>query len=306
MRRLIWSALALAVAFGPAAAQQTDFSKVEVTATPVAGNVHMLVGAGGNIGVSVGSDGILIVDDQFAPLADKIRAALKGLNAGKLKFILNTHWHGDHTGGNVVFGPEATIIAQTNVRKRLEVETRRGEQVIPASPKEALPVITFDKGLSVHFNGEEIKAMHVPNGHTDGDTIVYFTKSNVVHMGDQFFNERFPFVDLNSGGDVDGYMRNIATVLSQVPQDVKIIPGHGKLATVEDLKAFHAMMVETTGIVRERMKAGKTLEQIKAEGLPAKYASWVPEGAFINADRWIETIHRSYSRAASAAYLPQH
>jgi cyclase len=305
MRRLIWSALVLAVSFGPAAAQQ-DFSKVEVKATPVAGNVHMLVGSGGNIGVSAGPDGILIVDDQFAPLADKIRAALKGIAPGKLKFILNTHFHGDHTGSNAVFGPEATIVAQTNVRKRLGSEQTRGGQTTPASPKEALPVITFDQGLSVHFNGEEIRAIHVPNGHTDGDTVIYFTQSNVVHMGDQFFNGRFPFVDLGSGGSVEGYVRNVKYVLDNMPKEAKIIPGHGPLATMEDLKGFHAMLVETTTIVRDKMKAGKTLDQIKAEGLPEKYASWGPTGAFINAGRWIETIHTSLSQAASAANLPQH
>jgi cyclase len=305
MRRLIWGALALAVSFGPAAAQQ-DFSKVEVKATPVAGNVQMLVGSGGNIGVSAGPDGILIVDDQFAPLADKIRAALKGINPGKLKFILNTHWHGDHTGSNAVFGAEATIVAQSNVRKRLEADQTLFGEKVAASPKDALPVITFDEGLSVHFNGEEIKAIHVPHGHTDGDTVVYFTKSNVVHMGDQFFNGRFPFVDLESGGSVDGYVANVGHVIDKMPKDAKIIPGHGPLATMDDLKAFHAMLVETTGIVRDKMKAGKTLDQIKSEGLPEKYASWGPPDAFIKADRWIETIHKSLSRAASAANLPQH
>jgi cyclase len=303
MRRLFWSVLALAVSFGPAAAQQ-DFSKVEVKATPVAGNVQMLLGSGGNIGVSAGPDGILIVDDQFAPLADKIRAALKGINPGKLKFILNTHWHGDHTGSNAVFGSEATIVAQTNVRKRLGSDQNLFGENIAASPKDALPVITFDEGLSVHFNGEEIKAIHVPHGHTDGDTVVYFTKSNVVHMGDQFFNGRFPFIDLGSGGSVDGYVRNVGFVIDKMPKDAKIIPGHGPLATMEDLKAFQSMLVETTTIVRDKMKAGKTLDQIKAEGLPEKYASW--GSGFIKADSWIETIHKSFSQAASAANLPQH
>jgi glyoxylase-like metal-dependent hydrolase (beta-lactamase superfamily II) len=300
MRRLIWSAFALGLCIAPAAAWQTDFSKVEMKATQVAGNVHMLEGAGGNIGVSVGPDGILIVDDQFAPLADKIRAALKNLGTGKLKFILNTHYHGDHTGGNVAFGPEAPIIAQTNVRKRLETEQRRGEQVTPPSPKEALPVVTFDDSLSVHFNGEEIKVLHVPHGHTDGDSIIFFTRSNVVHMRDQFFNGRFPFVDLDSGGDVEGYARNVEQVIARTPKDAKIIPGHGPLASVDDLKAFHAMLVETTGIVRDRMKAGKTLDQIKKEGVPGKYASWGT--GFINAERWIETIHRSLSNPAAAAH----
>ena len=172
---------------------QDDLSKVEIKATKVAGNVYVLEGAGGNIGVSVGPDGILIVDDQFAPLADKIRASLKTLDQGKLKFILNTHWHGDHTGGNAAFGPEAPIIAHDNVRKRLSTEQRIElfKQTVPASPKQALPVITFDQSLTVHFNGEEIKAIHFPHGHTDGDSVIFFSASNVVHLGDDFFRVGF-------------------------------------------------------------------------------------------------------------------
>src|ERR1051326_5378602 len=159
---------------------QQDFSKVEVKSTHVAGNVYMLTGSGGNIGVSVGPDGILIVDDQFAPLADKIEAALKQLSAGKLKFVLNTHYHGDHTGGNAAFGPEAPIIAQTNVRKRLSEEQKSKffNRTTPPSPREALPVITFDQAVSVFFNGEEIKVIHFPHGHTDGDSVIFFTGSN--------------------------------------------------------------------------------------------------------------------------------
>jgi len=193
-----------------------DFSKVEIKATKVAGNVYMLEGSGGNIGVSVGPDGILIVDDQFAPLADRIKAALKTLGEGKLKFVLNTHYHGDHTGGNIAFGPDAPIIAQTNVRKRLSEEQKSKffNRTTPASPKEALPVITFDNAVSVFFNGEEIKVIHFPHGHTDGDSVIFFTGSNVVHMGDDFFNGRFPVLDLEAGGDVEGLPKNSATSLA--------------------------------------------------------------------------------------------
>jgi len=272
---------------------QTDFSKVEVKATKVAGNIYMLEGAGGNIGVSVGADGILIVDDQFAPLADKIRAALKTLGEGKLKFILNTHWHGDHTGSNAVFGPEAPIIAQTNVRKRLaEGATVLGQQVKPA-PKEALPVITFDESLSVHFNGEEIRVIHFPHGHTDGDSVIFFTNSNVVHMGDDFFSGRFPFVDLDSGGDVEGVTRNIGEIIGRLPAGVKLIPGHGPISTVEELKLYHRMLLETTDVVRKKMAAGKTLDQIKTEGLPAEWKDWGT--GFIKTPNWIEIIYKSLS-----------
>jgi cyclase len=289
---LLFAPLILLAAAASSFAQQ-DFSKIEIKATKVAGNVYMLEGSGGNIGVSVGPDGILIVDDQFAPLADKIKAALKTLGEGKLKFILNTHWHGDHTGGNAVFGPEAPIVAQTNVRKRLQEGMAAPRKVDPA-PKEALPVITFDQSVSVHFNGEEIRVIHFPHGHTDGDAVIFFTGSNVVHMGDDFFNGMFPFVDLDSGGDVDGYVKNVGEVVAKLPAGAKVIPGHGPLATADDLKRFHRMLVETTGIIRKQIDAGKTLDQMKAEGLPDEWKSWGT--GFIKTDRWIETIYHSFTK----------
>jgi cyclase len=287
--------LMLLLLTGAAAAQQ-DFSKVEIKASKVDGNIYMLQGSGGNIGVSVGSDGILIVDDQFAPLADKIKAALKTLGDGKLKFVLNTHWHGDHTGGNVVFGPDAPIIAHDNVRKRLATEQKSEvfKRTTPASPKEALPVITFDQSLSVHFNGEEIRVIHFPHGHTDGDSIIFFTNSNVVHMGDDFFSGRFPFVDLESGGNVEGLTKNIGDVIQKLPTGVKLIPGHGPISTLDDLKQYHRMLLETTALVRQKMGAGKTIEQIKVEGLPEEWKPWGT--GFIKTDQWIETIYRSFSK----------
>ena len=278
--------LTLAAALNTTAQAQQDFSKVEIKATPVSKNVYMLEGAGGNIGVSVGADGILIVDDQFAPLAAKIEAALQKLNPGKLKFVLNTHWHGDHTGGNAHFGRDASIVAHTNVRKRLLADN--------ATKKEALPVITFDDTLSVHFNGEEIKVMHLPPGHTDGDSVILFTGANVVHLGDQFFAGKFPFIDLKSGGDVTGYVRNVGEVLKKISADAKVIPGHGPLATVEDLKVFYAMLVETTGLVQQAITAGKTLDQIKADGLPEKWKDW--GSGFIKTDAWLETCFKGLSK----------
>ena len=285
--------LTIVLLFAISAQAQTDFSKVEIKATKVAGNVYMLQGSGGNIGVSVGDDGLLIVDDQFAPLADKIRAALKGLADKKLRFILNTHWHGDHTGGNVAFGPEATIIAQDNVRKRLATEQKSTvfNSTTPASPKEALPVITFNDSLSVHFNGEDIRAIHFPHGHTDGDSVIFFSASNVVHLGDDFFAGRFPFVDLESGGSVEGLVKNIGELIGKIPADAKLIPGHGPISTLDDLKSYHRMLQQTTEIVRGKIAAGKTLDQIKTEGLPAEWAPW--GAGFIKTDRWVETIYKS-------------
>ena len=261
---------------------QRDYTRIEIETTHVAGNIYMLKGAGGNIGVSVGPDGILLVDDQFAPLAEKIRAALKELSERPLKFLLNTHFHGDHTGGNVIFGAEAHIIAHTNVRKRLQMES-------PA--KEGLPVLTFDDSLSIHFNDEEIRVIHFPNSHTDGDSVIFFTGSNVVHMGDLFFSGRFPYVDLNNGGDVEGLIRHLEQLLTELPPDVKLIPGHGPLSDINDLKTYHQTLVETRDLIRGQIEAGKSLEEIKAAGLPQKWRSW--GAGFISTGRWIEIVHRS-------------
>ncbi|HEV2845774.1 MAG TPA: MBL fold metallo-hydrolase, partial [Thermoanaerobaculia bacterium] len=204
---------------------------------------------------------------------------------------LNTHWHFDHTGGNANFGKDASIIAHDNVRKRLaKGQMLRGSKV-EAAPAEALPVITFGESVSIHLNGEEIKVIHFPHGHTDGDSVIFFTGSNVVHMGDDFFAGRFPFVDLESGGSVQGLVENIGKVISQVPENVKIIPGHGPLSTLNDLKAYHRMLTETVGVVRTKIDAGKSLEEIKSEGLPEEWKEWGT--GFIKTDVWIESIHAS-------------
>lgn len=280
--------------YGHRAALQGDLSKVEIKTHKLADNVYMLEGAGGNIGVTAGPDGLLMIDNQFAPLADKIRAALKQINPGRLRFVLNTHWHFDHTGGNIAFGPEATIIAHANVRKRMGAESRVLGNTVPPAPAVALPIVTYDMAASVHFNGEEVRVVHYPAGHTDGDSIILFTKSNVMHMGDAFFAGMFPFIDLDNGGDVEGLARNIADVIAKAPAGVKIIPGHGPVSTVEDLKTYHAMLQETTEIVRGRIAAGKTLEQVKAEGLPEKWKSW--SWNFINTDMWLEIVYKSLTR----------
>jgi len=266
-------------------AQQQDFSNVEITATHVAKNIHVLQGAGGNIGVSVGPDGILIVDDQFAPLAEKITAALRKLDPGKLKFVLNTHHHGDHTGGNIFFGRDASIVAHANTRKRLG-----GDDVAAAANQNTpLPVVTFEDSLSIHFNGEEIKVIHVPPGHTDNDSVIYFTGANVVHFGDTFFSGRFPNIDLRGGGSVRGYIANVESALTKIPADAKLIPGHGPLSTIKEFKEFHEMLVETSGIVQKAIGEGKTLKEIQAAGLPEKWKSWsVPS---LPTSRWVEILY---------------
>jgi glyoxylase-like metal-dependent hydrolase (beta-lactamase superfamily II) len=272
-------------------AQAPDFSKVEIKTTHIAGNIYILQGEGGNIGVSAGADGLLMVDNEFAPLADKIENALHDINPGKLKFVINTHFHGDHTGGNIHFGREAPIIAHTNVRKRL--------RITPPTTQAILPVVTFDDTLTVHFNGEDVKLLHVPNGHTDSDSFVFFTKSNVVHMGDQFFNGRYPNIDLNGGGDVHGYIRNVETAIEKIPPDAKIIPGHGPLGDMKDLKAFHDMLVGTTAVVEKQIAAGKTLEQAKTEGLGPEWKTW--DKPPMGEGRWIEILYRGLSPKPAAA-----
>ena len=284
------AAMAALLLAAPVAAQR-DFSAVEVTGEHVAGSIHMLTGAGGNIGVSAGEDGILIVDDQYAGLADKIRAALAEISAGELEFVVNTHFHSDHTGGNVVFGEEALILAHTNVRKRLAAgDGARGQKVDPA-PKVALPVVTYDIGVSIHFNGEQIIIGHLAGGHTDGDSFVYFMDSNVIHLGDQFFAGRFPFVDVASGGNAVGLRDSIGGVLDRLPEDAKVIPGHGPLSSVDDLRKYHRMLSESVATVKAGKDAGKAVEQIQAAGLPDEWKSWA--SGFINESVFITSIFES-------------
>ncbi len=269
MSRSCWCLLAVLLT-APPAAQDPDPAKVEIKVEKAGGNVYMLTGAGGNIGVSSGADGMLIVDDQFASLAPKIQAALKGIADQPVRFVLNTHWHFDHTGGNLAFS-KSTIIAHDNVRKRLIVGANMLGRVIPPAPQQALPVITFDSSLSVHVNGEDIRALHYANGHTDGDSIVYFTKSNVLHMGDDFVTYGLPFVDVQSGGSVRGLIDNVEKAVAAAPDDVKIIPGHGPLCSKAEVREFTGMLRDCVGLVQAALKQRKTLAQMKSENVLKKY-----------------------------------
>lgn len=283
---------------------QQDFSKVEIKVTKVAGSVYMIEGAGGNIAVSVGEDGIVMVDDQFAPLAPRIREALKGLTDKPIRFLLNTHFHGDHTGGNAWFGAEATIIAQENVRKRLpQGGTVAGNEAKP-SPKAGLPVVTFNDRATVHLNGEDIRAIHFPHGHTDGDSVIFFPQSNVVHMGDDFVRYGFPFVDARSGGSVDGMIAGCEKVLGMVPADVKIIPGHGALSTPDDVRTFVQMLKDTRAVVAQAAAQGKTADQMKQEHVLAK---WEDLGkGFIKTEAWLDLLYSEVTRKPSAAEYQNH
>lgn len=272
---------------------QMDFSKVEVKAIKASGSVYMLEGAGGNIAVSAGEDGILIVDDQFAPLAPKIKAAMATLTDKPVRFVLNTHWHFDHTGGNELFGStSAPIIAHENVRKRLMVGAPAWK--IPPAGKGALPVITFDDKLSIHLNGEEIKAIHLPAGHTDGDIVVWFTKSNVVHMGDDFTNGKLPFIDLDSGGSARGLLANVQKIIPTIPADAKVIPGHGPMGGVKEMKAFAAMLEDAIHVVETGKKAGRKVEQLQKEKVLAKYEPWAHE--FVTTSKLIEVIYKDLEK----------
>jgi glyoxylase-like metal-dependent hydrolase (beta-lactamase superfamily II) len=296
---------ALATIAAAAFAQQQDFSKVEIKVTKVSGNIYMLEGAGGNIAASVGDDGIVIVDDQFAPLAEKIRAALKGITDKPLRFIINTHYHFDHTGGNLPFH-DATIIAHDNVRKRLAQDNMVGnggsmKMPQPANPPEALPVITFQHDVTLHVNGEDIHALHAPSGHTDGDSLVFFPKSNVLHTGDDFVRYGFPFIDIGGGGSSKGMIEALEMALASVPADVKVIPGHGALSTVADVRDFVKMLKDTRAAVEKEVKAGKTLQQIQQAKVLAPWQKW--SGQFVSSDLFIETLYNELTGTKTAGLV---
>jgi cyclase len=261
---------------------QIDFSQVAIEVTRVAGNVWMLTGAGGNIGLSIGEDGVIVIDDQYAPLAPRIEEAIRRVTDQPLRFILNTHHHGDHVGGNLYFGRQAPIVAQMNVRKRLAA----APQVEPG----ALPVLTYEDGVVLHLNGEDAQVFHLPQAHTDGDSVIYFTGSNVVHTGDLFFHGRFPFIDLDSGGSVRGLIAAIDTLLTRLEPDTRVIPGHGPLATVDDLRSYAGMLRETSTIVLAAKREGKSAQEIKDERLLGDYEqlSW----NFITTSRYIDILYR--------------
>ena len=299
----MWKSILVVVAsltpFAPVVQAQDDLSKVNIRISKLAGNVYLLVGDGGNIAASIGEDGIVIVDDQYAPLADKIQMALKNLKITDkpVRFVINTHYHGDHTGGNLPFANSgSTLIAQDNVRKRLETGGTAGNggsikmEAKPA-PKGALPVITFDHDVTVHLNGEDIRALHFPAGHTDGDAIIFFPKNNVVHMGDDFVRYGFPFIDVSSGGSVQGMIAAMEKVSTQLPPDVKVIPGHGALSNLDDVREFTKMLKETSAAVQKAVDEHKTVEQMKQEKILAPWAKW--SRGFLDADKFIETLYNS-------------
>ncbi len=300
MQHRFFASTGLAIAAliaAPATAQGQDFSTVEVTVERLAPGVAVLFGAGGNIGLSHGEDGIVLIDDQYAPLTDKILAAVNSVNAGPVKFVVNTHWHGDHSGGNENLGKAgAVIVAHDNVRTRMSAEhvsSRFG--TIPASPKDALPVVTFAQGVTLNLNGDELDVIHVSKAHTDGDSLVHWKSANVLHMGDTFFHAvTLPFIDRDSGGSIDGLIAAARTGLGLASADTKIIPGHGPMATRADLEAYLAMLVDVRTKVAAAKAAGRSLADIKAANPAAPYAI---ADAFIGPDDFVEAVFESLPAA---------
>lgn len=273
-------------------AQQQDFSKVEIKTTSLAPGIAMLEGAGGNIAVSTGADGPVIVDDQFAPMAAKIIAAVKALQDAPIRFVINTHFHFDHTGGNEAFGGAgALIVAHDNVRVRLSTEqfSKLMNRSFPAAPADALPVVTFEDGVTLHWNGQTIAVEHVANAHTDGDAHIWFEPANVVHMGDTFVNGFFPFVDIESGGSIAGIIASAERVLARAKPETQIVPGHGPLATPADLQKFHDVLVDVKARIEQGIASGKTLEQfIAAKPLADLEAEW--GDGFLKTDQVITLV----------------
>ena len=273
-----------------------ELSDVEIKTTKLNERIYLLEAVppmAGNLAVSVGEDGIILVDDQMLPITPKIKAAIAKINGGKIAFVINTHYHFDHAGGNEAFGEEATIVAHRNVRKRLKEGREAGARFIEGTrPSAALPVITFNESLTFHWNGEDVDVIHFPDpSHTDGDSVIFFRGSNIIHTGDQYVNiGGFPYIDQDVGGSATGLRDNIARLLQIVDDETQIIPGHGPLARKADMQWFHDVVAETIAHIEGEKRAGKTLEEIQSAGLPEKFEA-VGKGGFIPANTWIQFVY---------------
>ncbi len=268
----------------------------QVSSTALGGNLYLLQGRGGNVVASIGDDGIVLIDTDYARYSSAYHEALKGISNsdGLARFVINTHWHGDHTEGNAYWGERnAVILAQDNVRNRMSTrqELKAFDRVVEPSPRAALPLVTFADAMALHANGETLEIQHLPTGHTDGDSVVFFTASNVVHMGDLYFKDRFPFVDLSSGGNALGYAQSVAAVLARIDENTTVVPGHGALATEADLSRYHRMLTSSIDLVRSKLAAGETVADIAEAGLGDEWAGW--GDGFINTEAWVSFIAAS-------------
>ncbi len=290
MKYIILSILGIFICYLNLDAQR-DYSKVIIQEELITEGVYMLTGSGGNMMLITGDEATILVDDQFAPLAKKIETKVLELSKSDLKYVLNTHWHGDHTGGNEYLGDQGKIIvAHENVRERLSTDQmmKAFSREVKAKPPSAWPQITFDESMSIYANGIQIEMIHVHNAHTDGDSFVYLPEANVLHMGDCFFNGRFPFIDLGSGGSIKGAIAAIEAALMIVDKKTKIIPGHGAVATQNDLKRYNQMLSTIYDRVMQAIQAGDSLEKIKSKNLTYGFESY--DGGFISAEKFIDTI----------------
>ncbi len=288
----------LSVVFSITAKAQ-DFDAVRIETVPVADNIYMLKGSGGNIGVITGDDGVLIVDNQFAPLAPKIKAAIAEISEKPIKYVINTHWHGDHMGGNEVFGAAGSIIiAHDNVRTRLSTDQFMAHQqrAVPASPEVAWPIVTFSDEITYYFNDEEIFVRHAPPAHTDGDVAIYFKNANVIHMGDAFVRYGYPFVDISSGGSVTGMSKNLEEIIDLINDNTVVIPGHGELSSRQDMIEFRDILNDIVAGVKKGIDEGMTLEQLQSSEIASKYdQQW--GGGFIKGKDFITFTHQSLVRS---------
>ena len=293
MRRRVLDVLILVPCLALFAQAQQAPPKIELI--PVAGPVYMVQGGGGNIGIVTDEAGLVMIDAMFERAAAGIRDAVKALPGGdRVRFLVDTHWHSDHTDGNKAFGPAAVILSHENVRTRVATDQALMGGTTKALPASALPSVTFSDKLTLHAGGQVIRLVHFPRAHTDGDTVVFIDGPKVVHMGDMFFNGMFPFLDVANGGDIDSWVRDLDAVLSGLPADAKIIPGHGPLGGPAELKAFRGMLAASADLVRKQMKAGKTVDEIKAAGLTPDLEPW--SKGFMNAPRWLELVYRSLEK----------
>ena len=282
---------------------QPDLSQVQVKVVPVATGVYMLEGGGGNIGLSVGTDDAFIIDDQYAPMTAKVKAAVATVTSKPVRFVVNTHWHDDHTGGNeAMAGSGAIIFAHDNVRRRMSTEQFLAafNARIPASPKGALPVVTFSDTLTFYLNGDTIRSIHVARAHTDGDAIIFFRGANVIHMGDTFFNGMYPFIDVSTGGSLDGMIRAANQALAMSNAGTKIIPGHGPLATRADLMRYRDMMVTVRQRVGRLVTQRRTLQQVTAARPLADLDPQWGKG-FLRPEQFLGIVYESLTQARRGA-----
>jgi glyoxylase-like metal-dependent hydrolase (beta-lactamase superfamily II) len=286
-----------------AASTLAQMDDVTISAEPLRDGIYMLTGRGGNMGLSVGDDATVLIDDQFAPLTERIVAAIAEVTDRPVDYVLNTHWHYDHTGGNENFGEAGSLImAHDNVRSRMVAgQTMGNGRVIEPAPPAALPVVTFNDSLGLHVNGHTVRGLHVSAAHTDGDTIVHFVEANAMHMGDIFNHGSYPFIDLGSGGHIDGIIEGCALALARADDETLIIPGHGALARKADLQRYHDRLVAIRERIAQRVGGGESLEEILAARPTADFDAEVDTSGFVGVEGFVTAVVKSLQMSADGA-----